>query len=103
MGDKKRRSAEELASKNRHVVEPSGLMVASRSAAREEESRQRRQREAIDSSEQWESSTASDADLASTIGQLPSHLQPMATLLAKMVSPSIEGRIMEKRGNDALE
>ena len=27
----------------------------------------------------------------------------MVKLLAKMVSPSIEGRMMEKRGKDALE
>ena len=78
-------------------------MVASQSAAREEESHQHRRRESVNSSKQRESPTTTDADLASAIEQLPSHIQPMVTLLAKMVSPSIKGRMMEKRGKDALE
>ena len=94
---------EELASENRCAAEPSSLMAASQSVAREEDSRQRRRRDAVDSSEQRESPTAANADLASVIRQLPSNLQSMVTLLAKMVSPSIEGRMMEKRGNDAFE
>ena len=44
-----------------------------------------------------------DVDVASTIGQLPSHLQPMVMLLAKMVSPSDEGKLKEKKGKDALK
>ena len=31
------------------------------------------------------------------------HLQPMVTLLVKMVSSSEEGKLREKRGKDALE
>ena len=52
VGDKRWRSTEEPTFKNRHVAEPSGLMEASQSAAREEESHQHRQREVIDFSEQ---------------------------------------------------
>ena len=59
--------------------------------------------EADHSFEQWGSSTAVESDLTSIIGQLPSHLQLMVTLLARTVSPSVEGKMMEKRGKDALE
>ena len=80
---------EEPTPKNRHAVEPFGVTAASWPTAREEEIRQRRRREVVDSSEQKASPATADADLASAIRQLPSHLQSMVTLLAKMVSPSV--------------
>ena len=78
-------------------------MVASRSAAREEENRQRMRKEVDHPSEQRGSSTAANADLTSIIGQLPLHLQSMVTLLAPTISPSVEGKMMEKMGKDALQ
>ena len=60
-------------------------------------------RKAVELSERQVSLTAADADLASTIGQLPSDLQLMVTLLARMFSPVVEGKMMEKRGKDALD
>ena len=102
VGDKRQRSADGPASENRHAVEPSGLMAATRSTAWEEESLQRRRREAVDSSKRQASPIAVDADLASTIELLPSHLQPMVTLLARKVSPSVEGKMMEKIRKDAF-
>ena len=105
VGDKRRRSTEKPASENRHAAEPSDLMAASQAVTREEEGRQRRRREAVDSSEQQVSKgdATADANVTSAIGQLLSHLQSMVTLLAKMVSPSKEGKLREKRGKDALE
>ena len=78
-------------------------MAASRSAARVEENRQRRRREVDHPSEQRGSSIAADADLTSIIRQLPSHLQSVVTLLAQTVSPSVEGKMMEKREKETLK
>ena len=80
-------------------------MVTSWSTTKEEESHRCKRREVVDSSEQRVSGKgiAADANMASTIGQLPSHLQPMVTLLAKMTFPSKEGKLREKRGKNALE
>ena len=84
-------------------MEPSGLMAASRFAAKKEESRQPRQRKVIDSSEQWASPTTADADVGSPIRRLPSHLQSLVISLAKMASPSEEGKLKEKRRKDAFK
>ena len=80
-------------------------MVASQVTTREEEGHQRRRREVVDCSEQraLEGAAAVDADVTTTIRQLPSYLQPMVMLMANMVSPSEEGKMREKRGKDALE
>ena len=104
-GDKRKQPAEEVAPENRRATEPSGLIAASRAMTREEEGRQRRRRETIDSSEQRASGgdVAVDADVAIAIRQLPSHLQLMVTFLAEIVSPSEEGKLKEKRGKDAIE
>ena len=60
--------------------------------------------EVIDSSKQqtFGGDTAVDIDVTMTIRQLPSHLQSMVTLLAKMVSSSKEGKLREKKGKDTL-
>ena len=73
-------------------------MAASRSVAREEEGRQRRCRETDHHSGQRGASTVPEADLASTIEQLPSHLWLMVSLVALTVTPFVEGRMIENRG-----
>ena len=78
-------------------------MAASRSAAREEEGRQRRRRETDHPSGQRRASMGVETDLASTIEQLLSHLRAMVSLLARTVTPSVEGRMMEKKGKATLE
>ena len=79
------------------------LTSASRPTVREEESRQRRRKEAGHPSNQHGVSTAAEIDLTSTIEKLPSHLRLMVSLLAQTVAPSMEGRMMAKRGKAALE
>ena len=103
VGEKRWRSGEEPPSENRQAAESSGLMATSWSAAREEEGRQRRPIETDHPSGQRGASIGVEADLASTIEQLQSHLRSMMTLLARTVTPSVEGRMTEKRGKATLE
>ena len=48
-------------------------------------------------------STVADTDLTSIIGKLSSHLRLMVSLLSRIVSPSVEGKMMEKKGKATLE
>ena len=72
-------------------------------SARGEENRQRRRRETDHPSGQRGASPTAEANLASTIKQLLSHLRLMVSLLARTVSPSVEERMTEKSGKSALE
>ena len=103
MGEKRWRSRKEPASESRRAAESSGLMAASRSVIRKEENHQMRRKEVDHRTRKREAFTAIDADLTSVIGQLPSHLWSMVSLLAQTVSPSVEGKMMKKRGKATLE
>ena len=94
---------EELASENRRAVESTGLQAAPHPSPREEEGRQRRRRETDRLSGQRGASTATETDLASTIERLPPHLRLMVSLLAWTVTPSVEGKMMEKIGKATLD
>ena len=93
VGEKRQRSGEEPSSENRRAAKSSGLTKASHLTARGEENRQRRRRETDHLSGQCGASLAAEADLASTIEQLPSHLRLMVLLLAQTVSLSVKGRM----------
>ena len=103
VGEKRQRPGEEPSSENRRPAEFPSLTVASGPTIREEENCQRRCGETGQSSDQRGASTAAEADLTSIIEQLPSHLRSMVSLLARTVTPSVEGRMMEKRGKIALK
>ena len=47
-------------------------------------------------------SAAAEIDLASTIERLLPHLRLMVSLLARAVTLSVEGKMMEKRGKATL-
>ena len=94
---------EELAYENRWAAELASLLAASHPSPREEEGHQRRRRETDRPSGQRGASTATGIDLASTIERLPPHLRSMVSLLAQTVTPSVEGKMMEKRGRAALD
>ena len=61
-----------------------------------------RRREVDHPSGQRGASATTEADLASTIWRLSLHLQSMVSLLARTITPSVEGTVMEKRGRVAL-
>ena len=94
---------EEPAYENRRVAESTGLSRALSPYPWEEEGRQRRCREIDRPSGQRGGSTATKTDLASTIEQLLPHLRSMVSLLAQTVTPSVEGKMMEKTGRAALD
>ena len=93
---------EELASENRRATKSAGLPATSRPSPQDEEGRQKRRRETDRPSGQRGASTTAETDLASTIERLPPHLRSMVSLLARTVTPSMEGKMMEKRGKAAL-
>ena len=103
VGEKWWRSGEEPSSENRRVAGSPGLTVASRLVPRGEENHQRRRKETNQPSGQRGASPAAKADLASNIEQLLSHLRSMVSLLARTVSPFVEGRMTEKRRKATLE
>ena len=103
VGDKWRRSREEPPSIDRQAAEPVSLSSVPRFTSREDSGRHRRRREVDHPSGQHEASATAEDDLASTIRRLPPHLQSMVSLLAQTVTPSIEGKMMEKRGRAALD
>ena len=88
---------------NRRVMELTSLEATSRSASREDSDCGRRPKEADHPSGQHRATTTTEADLASTIQWLLPHLQSMVSLLAQTVTPSVEGKMMEKRGRVALD
>ena len=94
---------EEPTSENRQATESANLPAASRPASPEEAGHHRRRREADRLSGQHEPSTPAETDLASTIERLPPHLPSMVLLLARTVTPSVEGKMMEKRGRATLD
>ena len=102
VGDKRRRSVEEPSSMSRQVKESVSLPTTSCLTSREEAGRHRRRREADRLSGQRGASALAEANLASTIERLPPHLRSMVSLLSRTVTPSIEGKMMEKRGRAAL-
>ena len=103
IGDKQRRSMEEPLFTDKRAAEPASLLFASRSTSREDSGCHRRRREVGHLSSQRGASATVEADLASTIWRLLSHLQSMVSLLARTVTPSIEGKMMEKRGRATLD
>ena len=103
VGDKRRRVVEEPISENRRAMDSVSFLEGSRPSSREETSRHKRRREADRPNGQRGASAPAEADLAFTIERLLPHLRSMVSLLARTVTPSIEGKIMEKRGRAALD
>ena len=80
-------------------------MVASREASKVEQAnhlwREREVAIPLDQTGQ-EGGYSSDPALMVTIKQLPSYLQPVGMLMANMVAPGEEVKLLEKRGFNAL-
>ena len=83
-------------------MELASLPAASRSTFREDSGRHKRRREADHPSRQRGATATAEVGLASTIQGLLPHLQLMVSLLARTVTPSVEEKMMEKRGRAAL-
>ena len=94
---------EEPISESRQAMDSVSLPEGSRLAPREEAGHHRRRREADRLSGQCGASAPAETELASTIERLPPHLRSMVSLLAQTVTPSVEGKMMEKRGRATLD
>ena len=101
----KRRRAAEVDLANPPAVNPESIMVATRVAAREALAEQvglYRRTEIMASQPGVPKGYTLDPELSKVVKQLPGYLQPVVTLMAMMVPPTEESKLLEKRGREAL-
>ena len=90
---------------NPPAINPKSLMVASKAVAREAQGKYiplKRFTKVTVTQPALVEGYMLDTNIADAVKLLPTHLQPVVTLMATMVPPFEENRMWEKRGMEAL-